>query len=271
VSAAEIGYEFGHLSKQAEGTPETPDVIPLINSSAVARSISLFDGDVFLTFSLDKPVYSPHERAKLRGSLTNLTPKETMIDLWTPIVTVNNGSRAVWTYPPANLYELEGISILKGPDSPLQINLKPGETTVIEMFTMIWNLTGIHIESTVEPGYSQLRVVYDDQPLPEDQYLINWRGAVGIRGTTERFNETAPFEIVKTVVTTCTTSNCPATTTATVTKTSTTTTAVVITLTTTTTEKADTVEPQIYVWAIGATATTALLAMITLSRRKTQH
>jgi hypothetical protein len=275
VAAGAIGYGVGRLamppqqitvttatSTVSEGLPQT--FPPSSNSTAIIRNQMLFNGSISLQMSIDKPVYWPGENVHIRVTVTNRSPTEVSLQLYPSILIYNESEKAIWAYPQIDFYDAAGYPILRGPSTPIPLKLSPTETATIDELTKDWNLTGLHIDSVSAPGFSQSKILYDDHPVPEGQYTAALKLFIGVqegsRTTSQLINENIKFEVRKAATTYSTA------TTSTITKTTATTLPVVITMTTT--EKAETTEAPLYVWAISATATSAVLAVILLIKRR---
>lgn len=130
---------------------EPPHVLPPpANSSAIIRSHMILNGSVFVLLSIDKSVYSPGETVHIKGTATNLTPREVTLLLYHTIL-VHDDSKVVWAYPDDVLYDLAGY-ISGGPREPISVTIRSGETATIDGLTRDWNMTGIHIESVTAPA-----------------------------------------------------------------------------------------------------------------------
>lgn len=179
---------------------EPPSTIPPpANSTAIIRSHLIFNGTVFVMFSIDKPVYSIGELVHIKTIITNLTPKNMSFIFEAPVIKVlNSTEQAVWTYP-------EGVyGSGFGPATVSRLNLLSGETKIIEEYmSSDWNMTGLHMITTKVSGGSHSELYYNDHFVPEGQYTIVWPTGIIYyeedveRTTVEYINEIISFTITK--------------------------------------------------------------------------
>jgi len=157
------------------------------NSSAIIRGRLLYDGTIFVTFSIDKPSYSIGEIVHIKSTITNLSPNNMSFQFESMIYVMNN-IEAVWIYP--EFMFTQGL----GPLPMSQINLSSGETKILEEWmTADWNMIGLH--------YNSSGVYYDDYFVPEGQYTVLWPTDIGYDDSRtmhyESIEEEIPFTITK--------------------------------------------------------------------------
>lgn len=161
------------------------------NSTAIIRNHLLFDSQIFLTFSIDKPEYSLGENIHIKGNITNLTLNHISFDIGHAMIRIvdenTTSLETVWVSP--ELVFQPGL----GPAPMDSINLKPIETISLDWATTNWNMTGLHKTNG--------QVTYNDFPIPEGQYALIWRPqfyfSVNEQSETEKVNDTIQFTITK--------------------------------------------------------------------------
>ncbi|OHE56370.1 MAG: hypothetical protein A3K61_06480 [Thaumarchaeota archaeon RBG_16_49_8] len=181
------------LSTDVREPPRT--LPPPANSSAIIRGYLLLNGSLFVTLSIDKPVYSlGGGDMHVKGTVTNLTPQDVTIQIENALIWVKNSTgETVWIYPESN------AAVLIGPPTRDSLNIGRGETVLINLATADWNLTGVHTVTTKESNIIHVRAVYDEKPLPEGEYTLVWwpRFTLWEGPQTERIEDTVPFTITR--------------------------------------------------------------------------
>lgn len=170
------------------------------NSSAIIRGRLLYDGTIFVTFSIDKPIYSIGEIVHIKSTITNLSPNNKHFwigDSSDPMIRVGNSTH-IWTW----LYPEFAYAFSFFPLPPSYIELSPGETKTIAWMTSDWNMKGLHHSSGNvmdywlpwnSTGISLIGNFYNDYFVSEGQYTVTWTTLADLGDTRIEI----PFTITK--------------------------------------------------------------------------
>lgn len=174
------------------GIPST--IPPPANSTAIIRGHLLLNGSIFLMLSIDKPTYVLGDTVHIKGTLTNLTPKNISLSIWDATTKIFNKGNFLWVSPEWSLPA--GI----GPPPIEDVDLRPGEILSLDWATRDWNMTGIHRTNPSSGERSQ--VIYNDILVPEGQYDVFWNHQFSFRVNStyvqeETIDDTIPFTITK--------------------------------------------------------------------------
>jgi len=174
---------------------DLPSTIPPpANSTAIIRGHLLLNGSIFLMLSIDKPTYVLGDTVHIKGTLTNLTPKNISLSIWDATTKIFNNGNFLWVSPEWSLQG--GI----GPPPIEDVDLRPGEILSLDWATRDWNMTGIH--RTSPSSAERSLVIYNGILVPEGQYDVFWNHQFSFRVNStyvqeEMIDDTIPFTITK--------------------------------------------------------------------------
>ena len=173
------------------GIPST--IPPPANSTAIIRGHLLLNGSIFLMLSIDKPTYVLGDTVHIKGTLTNLTPKNISLSIWDATTKIFNKGNFLWVSPEWSLPA--GI----GPPPIEDVDLRPGEILSLDWATRDWNMTGIH--RTSPSSAERSLVIYNGILVPEGQYDVFWNHEFWFRVNDhlqiEEIDDTISFTITK--------------------------------------------------------------------------
>lgn len=174
---------------------ELPQTIPSpANSNAIIRGYLISNGSVFVTFSIDKPVYSLGEDIHIKATITNFTPNNISFSSGTAMIWIENETRKrSWAHPESTF----GGGFGPAPRTNW-INLGSEETISLDWASIDWNMTGLQRIFTRHSSLLSSKVVYNDFLVPEGQYMLIWSPNFSFQNiNNEKISDIIPFTITK--------------------------------------------------------------------------